>query len=88
MLTSDGMAINFVAINFVAIAGEFAAPKDRATVVTPEAAERSSGDTNSIVQACRVGTSICEMGGQVDSQNLTTKLTTILTKNLVHKKTS
>ena len=56
MLTSDVMEINSVAI-----VGEFAAPNDRATVVTPEAAERSSGDTNSIVQACRVGTCMCEM---------------------------
>lgn len=43
-LTSDGTAINRVAI-----IGDRAAPSDRATLVIPEAAERSSGDTTAIV---------------------------------------
>src|SRR3989304_6007259 len=41
--------------------GEIAAPMERAILVTPEAAERSSGDTTAIVYDWRVGTSICEM---------------------------
>ena len=41
--------------------GEMAAPTERAMVVTPEAAERSSGDTTAMVYDWRVGTSICEM---------------------------
>jgi len=41
--------------------GEIAAPTERAILVTPEAAERSSGDTTAIVYDWRVGTSICEM---------------------------
>src|SRR5664280_869630 len=41
--------------------GEIAAPTERAMFVTPEAAERSSGDTTAIVYDWRVGTSICEM---------------------------
>src|SRR5512139_1638567 len=42
-------------------AGETSAPTERAMVVTPEAAERSSGSTTAIVYDWRVGTSICEM---------------------------
>src|SRR5512135_1660415 len=41
--------------------GASAAPTDRAILVTPEAAERSSGATTAIVYDCRVGTSIWEM---------------------------
>src|SRR5579872_5986323 len=46
---------------YPASVGEIAAPTERATVVIPEAAERSSGCTTAIVYDCRVGTSICEM---------------------------
>ncbi len=41
--------------------GDSAAPTDRAMVVTPDAADRSSGATTAIVYDCRVGTSICEI---------------------------
>ena len=41
--------------------GETAAPTERAILVTPEAADRSSGDTTATVYDWRVGTSICEM---------------------------
>src|SRR5438477_4621334 len=41
--------------------GEIADPIERATPVTPEAAERSSGRTTAMVYDCRVGTSICEI---------------------------
>lgn len=41
--------------------GERAAPTERAMDVTPEAAERSSGDTTAIVYDWRVGTSIWDM---------------------------
>src|SRR5574337_507582 len=42
-------------------AGESEAPIERAIVVTPDAAERSSGATTAMVYDCRVGTSICEI---------------------------
>jgi hypothetical protein len=41
--------------------GDIAAPTEREILVTPDAAERSSGDTTAIVYDWRVGTSICEM---------------------------
>src|SRR4051812_12459609 len=47
--------------NSLAMYGETAAPVVRATPVTPDAAERSSGSTTAIVYAWRVGTSIWEM---------------------------
>ena len=42
-------------------AGEREAPTERAMLVTPPAADRSSGDTTAIRYDCRVGTSICEI---------------------------
>ena len=44
--------------NCPAIAGAMDAPMERDTLVTPDAAERSSGFTTAIVYDCRVGTSI------------------------------
>ena len=49
------------AIIGAAIEGESAAPVVRATPVTPDAADRSSGSTTAIVYDWRVGTSICEI---------------------------
>ena len=50
-----------LARNRPAKAGDTDAPNERAIVVIPEAAERSSGETTAIVYDCRVGTSICEI---------------------------
>src|ERR1700674_1535585 len=51
----------------VAIMGEIAAPTERATPVTPAAAERSSGLTTATVYDWRAGTSICEMENRSQS---------------------
>jgi len=53
----NGAASRDVLISTPASKDEMAAPIDRAMVVTPDAAERSSGSTTAIVYDWRVGTS-------------------------------
>lgn len=50
-----------LAKNIPLIDGDSDAPIERVILVMPEAAERSSSETNAMVYACLTGTSICEM---------------------------